>query len=148
MPSRKQRRRREKGRRHEWEYVYVDEEGREVEPDSVDVEPTLKKQAAQNGTRARGGSGARTAAGGRAIQPPSWGRVLRRGAIFAPFMFLTLTFLGGEMTVATRLIQTAWLLAMFIPFSYLLDRAMYRRFTKASRSSATEPARRRSPTPR
>ena len=121
----------------------MDEEGREVEPESADAEPAQKKQAAQNGARARGGAGARAAAGGRAIQPPSWGRVLKRGVIFAPFMFLTLTFLGGEMTVATRLVQTAWLLAMFIPFSYLLDRAMYRRFTKANRTSAPEPARRR-----
>ena len=31
MPSRKQRKRRAKDRRHEWEYVYVDETGEEVE---------------------------------------------------------------------------------------------------------------------
>jgi hypothetical protein len=32
MPSRKQRKRRAKDRRHEWEYVYVDDEtGEEVE---------------------------------------------------------------------------------------------------------------------
>ena len=31
MPSRKQRRRRQKDRRHDWEYVYVDDAGQEVE---------------------------------------------------------------------------------------------------------------------
>ena len=139
MPSKKQRRRRQKARRHEYEYVYVDDEGREVEVDAAEIEPTLAKPAAQNGAR----TGARAAAGGRTIQPPSWGRVLKRGLIFAPFMYLTLTLLGGDMAVETRVIQTAWLLVMFVPFSYLLDRAMYRRFTKANRTSAPEPARRR-----
>ena len=37
MPSKKQRRRREKLKRHEWEEVYVDEEGRELDPEEAEA---------------------------------------------------------------------------------------------------------------
>ena len=140
MPSKKQRRRRQKERRHEYEYVYVDDEGQEVADAAENgTDPVPRKQAAKTGARTRP-----AAAGRRSVPPPSWRRVLKRGLLFAPFMYLTLTLLGGDMPVATRVFQTAWLLAMFVPFSYLLDRAMYRRFTKDSeRTAAPQPARRR-----
>ncbi len=44
MPSRKQRRRREKLKRHDWEYVQLDEEGNEVP-----VAPAEVKKAERNG---------------------------------------------------------------------------------------------------
>ena len=43
MPSRKQRRRREKLKRHEWEYVQLDEEGNEVP-----LEPAEAKKVVAN----------------------------------------------------------------------------------------------------
>jgi hypothetical protein len=117
MPSRKQRRRRAKERRHEWEEVWVDEEGNEVER-PLEVEPS------RNGKRAS--APARPQTGGRTVQPPSWRRVAKRGLIFAPLMFLTVTFLSGELTIAQRLINTGFLLAFFLPFSYAMDALMYR----------------------
>jgi hypothetical protein len=136
MPSRKQRRRRQKERRHEYEYVYVDDEGREVEVEEAELE-AARRRASQNGRP-------RTVSSGRQIQPPSWARVLKRALIFAPLMFLTVTFLGGGLTVVQRVVQTVWLLAIFVPFSYLLDRVMYRRFTKREAGGApAESARRR-----
>jgi hypothetical protein len=117
MPSRKQRRRRAKERRHEWEEVWVDEEGNEVEPPP-------EEEPSRNGKRSR--APARPSAGGRGVQPPSWRRVAKRGLIFAPLMFLTVTFLSGELTVAQRLVNTAFLLAFFLPFSYAMDALMYR----------------------
>ena len=139
MPSRKQRRRRQKERRHEYEYVYVDDEGQEVTAEDADVEavPPARDKTAKTGARTL------PATGRRPVPPPSWRRVLKRGLIFAPFMYLTLTFLGGDMPVETRVIQTAWLLVMFVPFSYLLDRAMYRRFARQSEGSSAPAARRR-----
>jgi hypothetical protein len=122
MPSRKQRRRRAKERRHEWEEVWVDEEGNEVEP-------PLDEEASRNGKRANPPV-ARSSAGGRAVQPPSWQRVAKRGLIFAPLMFLTVTFLSGELTVAQRLVNTAFLLAFFLPFSYAMDALMYRMYVR------------------
>src|SRR5947209_2741204 len=37
VPTRKQRRRQQKARRHEYEYVYVDDEGNEVEVDPAEL---------------------------------------------------------------------------------------------------------------
>ena len=126
MPTRKQRRRREKGRRHEYEYVYVDEEGREVEvaPEENGAAP----KAARAAERQKGG---RTRAGTREIQPPSWRRVLKRGLIFAPLMFLTVHFLAGEqLDTGQELAQTAFLLLIFLPFSYALDAMTHRMYRR------------------
>jgi hypothetical protein len=122
MPSRKQRRRRAKERRHEWEEVWVDEEGNEVEPPPED-EPS------RNGKRTNAPARPITS-GGRTVQPPSWRRVGKRGLIFAPLMFLTVTLLSSELTIAQRLINTAFLLAFFLPFSYAMDALMYRMFLR------------------
>ena len=134
MPTRKQRRRREKGRRHEYEYVWVDDEGQEVEYERE----AESARARTNGRRAEKPVVHR----GRKVEPPSWRRVLKRALIFAPFMFVTITLIDRNASIAARALQTAWLLALFIPFSYLMDRMMYRRF--ASRADAQPAPRRRS----
>lgn len=127
MPTRKQRRRQQKLRRHEYEEVYVDEEGNLVEPDEA-VEDAPSPPGRSNGGRAK--AERRTPAtgrGARAMQPPSWRRVLKRGAIFAPIMFILVTLLAGdELTVEQRLLQTLFLLLVFLPFSYLMDTVTYR----------------------
>ena len=146
MPSRKQRRRREKSRRHEYEYVYVDEEGREVEVDAADLNDDAPKPRAGDGRQTRSSGGRRTepvTRAGRRIEPPSWRRAVKRGLIFAPFMFLTLTLLAGELSVGARIFQTAYLLVMFVPFTYLMDRFMYRRFAKQQDTAVAAPSRRR-----
>jgi hypothetical protein len=126
MPSRKQRRRRQKDRRHEWEYVYVDDAGHEVEaPDEESPLSRNGKRAPQQPRKAKAG-------GMREVQPPSWRRVGKRGLIFAPLMFLTVTFLSGNLTVAQRLVNTVFLLAFFLPFSYAMDALMYRMYRKRS----------------
>lgn len=122
MPSRKQRRRRAKERRHEWEEVWVDEEGNEIEP------PPEEEAPSRNGKRAV--APARPQTGGRQVQPPSLRRVAKRGLIFAPLMFLTVTFLSDDLTIAQQVVQTAFLLAFFLPFSYAMDALMYRMHMK------------------
>ncbi len=64
------------------------------------------------------------------VQPPSWRRVAKRGLIFAPLMFLTVTFLSGDLTIAQRFINTGFLLAFFLPFSYVMDSFMYRMYVR------------------
>jgi hypothetical protein len=123
MPSRKQRRRRAKERRHEWEEVWVDEEGNEVEPPADD-------DAGPARSVKRANAPARRQTAIRNVNPPSWRRVAKRGLIFAPLMFLTVTFLSGELTLAQRVANTVFLLAFFLPFSYAIDALMYRMFLK------------------
>jgi len=125
MPTRKQRRRRQKDRRHEYEYVYVDDEGNEVDADEIDVDAPQAKSASRNG-RARPAAGSP----GARIQPPSWRRVAKRGAVFAPIMFLTVMFLDRGLALWQIAIQTLWLMAIFLPFSYFLDSWMYRRYQR------------------
>jgi hypothetical protein len=122
MPSRKQRKRRAKDRRHEWEYVYVDDTGEEVE--APEDEPISR-----NGKRSPQQAKAK-ASGGREVQPPSWRKVGKRGLLFAPLMFLTVTLLSSDLTMTQRLVNTAFLLAFFLPFSYAMDALMYRLYKK------------------
>lgn len=140
MPTRKQRRRRQKERRHEWEYVYVDDSGKEVEVEEDDATPAGPARArdggkAKPGARpagrpaAKGGAGSR--ADGRKIDPPSWQKVLRRTAIFAPIMLLVIYFLKpANASAASILVQLVVLLVFFVPFSYFMDVMMYRNYRK------------------
>ena len=136
MPSKKQRRRREKSRRHEYEYVYVDDDGREVEVDPEE----LPRPAARDGASRRAAPATR---GGRKIQPPSWTRVAKRGLLFAPLMFLTVSFLDRNLSVERRVSQTLFLLAFFLPFSYVMDSLMYRSYLRRTGTAPPESQRRR-----
>jgi hypothetical protein len=111
MPSRKQRRRREKELRHE--YVWEDAEGNELEPEEA---PTKKASAERS----------QSATGGRAPQPPSWQRTFKRAAVFAPIMFVTVMLLSSNLTLVQQITQTAIIVAIFVPFSHLLDRVFWR----------------------
>ena len=120
MPTRKQRRRRAKDRRHEYEYVYVDEEGHEVE-----VEPEEEKAPARKDKRT-----APASRSGRAIQPASWQRVGRRALIFAPLMFITIRLLERDEAIVSSIFRTAFLLLIFLPFSYVMDAVLYRSYQR------------------
>jgi hypothetical protein len=145
MPSKKQRRRREKDRRHEYEYVYVDEEGHELDPSEVDEDEEEKPAKPARGTAASSATKAKpkptaakkgtakskaAAANIRPVPPPSWRRVAKRGLIFAPFMLLAIALLGRGLTWPARILETVWLLVLFVPFSYMIDRMMYRRYLR------------------
>jgi hypothetical protein len=146
MPSRKQRRRREKDRRHEYEYVYVDDEGHELAVDEVEPEVAQQNGAAKKRDTPRG-DGSRPGTkpkalqqagrkGAREVQPPAWSRVLKRAGIFAPFMFASIYLIDRNLGMPGTLLVTAQMLAVFIPFSYLMDRTLYRRFLRQSEAAA------------
>jgi hypothetical protein len=135
MPSRKQRRRREKLQRHEYEYVIETEEGEEVieSPLTNEPEPTSERtKSARNGTRTRskpaGRAGARGPVDrrGRPIPKPSLRRVLKRGLIFMPFFVLFFFIAAPSLTLSQKIFQAVLLAALFIPASYLADRMIYR----------------------
>ena len=123
MPTRKQRKRRQKERRHDYEYVYVDDDGNEVEVDPSELR--ADKPSARNG---RGGQ--RRPPANPRVQPPSWRRVGKRGMFFAPIMFITVMLLNQDLLWWQWLVQTVWLMLIFLPFSYFMDTIMYRRYAK------------------
>ena len=116
MPTRKQRRRRAKEHRHE--YVWEDAEGNELDPQ----DPSSPKEESR--------SRAASSRPGREPQPPSWRRTLKRGLIFAPIMIVTVMLLSSNITRTQQLTQAALIVAIFVPFSYLLDGVFYRSHKK------------------
>jgi len=133
MPTRKQRRRQAKERRHEYEYVYVDDEGHEVEVDEPE-QPAKTERTAATGQRPTGKAPAKAPAGRgapRKIDPPSWQKVFRRAAIFAPIMLVVVYLLRPKgASTASIVVQLAVLLLFFLPFSYFMDTYMYRNYRK------------------
>ena len=126
MPTKKQQRRRQKLKRHEYEEVYVDESGRELDPDEAEElvgTAVTKKTAGAAKTR-------QTQRGARTIDPPSWRRTLRRGLLFAPLMLVTVMLLGQNLTLAQQIVQTLVLMAFFLPFSFFMDSMMYRSYQR------------------
>ncbi len=128
MATKKQRRRREKEKRHEYEIVYVDEDGNELEAEEVEAR-TPKEPPARRSSSAKQTSQARSR--GRAPQPPSWQRSLKRGAIFTPLFVATILLINRKSgTVAGALISAVFLLVVFVPFSYFLDVMVWRSHQK------------------
>ena len=136
MATQKQRRRRAKEKRHDYDLVYIDEEGVEqpVEREDGPRKPPGRLGKGATATKSqktqasgKGGGGRR----GREVQPPSWNKVLKRGAIFAPIFFATVMLLGGsKMTIQSAIIQTVLLIGVFIPFSYFMDHIVWRQAQK------------------
>jgi hypothetical protein len=126
MATKKQRRRRAKEHRHE--YVWIDDEGNEVEPDDA---PDVGKAGAKSASRMQ-----------RDPQTPSWRRSLKRGLIFAPIMLGTVFLLSPDIPTSQKVTQTAVIVAIFIPFSYFIDRFFYRSFQRRRARNEQAPGRR------
>jgi hypothetical protein len=140
MPTRKQRRRQQKSRRHEWEYVYVDEEGREVEVDPEaptrpkDEQPKTKQQADRRNGRPPDGKRRR-----RVPQPPSWRRAAKRAALLGALFVVVFAFgLGGKNNnpLAAVLIGLIYAVA-FVPLQYFIDKVTYRAYLRRQAASKT-----------
>jgi hypothetical protein len=126
MPSRKQRRRRQKLQRHEYEYVVETEEG-EVPVESLRELEERERQGRDGRERGDGREPALVDRRGRPIQKPTFARVLRRTAIFGPILLVFVYLMSGdELSTAGIIANTVILLAFFIPFSYVVDVLVYR----------------------
>lgn len=134
MPTRKQRRRSQKERRHEYETVWVDGEGNELDepPDDApagaherrpDGRKPQQKRPPQRGSRAT-----------RTPLPPSWRRATRRAVILGAFILVVMYVVnskakGGHRVLGAVEISVLYT-ALFIPFTYYTDRFGYRRWER------------------
>src|SRR5262249_53778945 len=110
MPSRKQRRRREKNFRHEYDLVELDEEGNEVTLHPAEVRREKEKDAPAK-ANAQKGAARRPP---RVVPPPSWRRAVRRGGL------LGAVFLVAMSTLFKAPLPVALLYAvLLIPFTYM-----------------------------
>ena len=121
MASKKQRRKREKLQRHEYEYVLETEEGEEIP-----LESPRSTERAGNGKAPAKEASEPLDRRGRPIQKPSLRRVLKRSAIFAPLIAAFILFTTKDITVAGLIFNVVLLLAFFMPFTYFVDLFVYR----------------------
>ena len=135
MPTRKQRRRQAKAKRHEYEYVLVDESGNEVPVDPAD----LREQKEREKPKAAHGKGKQPVARDRRGRPlreprkPSWRRAVTTGLAFVVILVFVTSFVGSKKpSVASRVVLAAVYGGFGIPFFYWMDRANYRRWEKAT----------------
>jgi hypothetical protein len=132
MPTRKQRRRREKGFRHEYETVLLDEEGNEVEVDPEErraQKEEREKQRAQAKPPAKG-QGKKPARTLREPPAPTWNRAIKRGGLMGAVIFIAFVFvLKGGSQQSRAAIAIFYALA-FIPLTYFVDRIAYRSYQK------------------
>jgi hypothetical protein len=144
MPTRKQRRRDLKSKRHRYEFVYVDAEGNEVDEPPEALEAEQAKTGRSNGSKpaaaAKGKQPQRRGRGGREPQPPSWNRAFKRGGLLGLVVFAMfgLTSKGHYASVLPlALVYTA----LFIPFTYFIDRFAYRRYQARQQAGGATPQR-------
>jgi hypothetical protein len=122
VANRKQRRRREKEKRHDYDVVEIDAEGNETVLRSSELRPEDEPRKSSTSRKTSRSGRVRGVA-----QPPSWKRVLKRGALFAPIFFATVLLLGGKsITIAGAILNSVLLIAVFVPFSYFMDRFLWR----------------------
>jgi hypothetical protein len=139
MPSRKQRRRRLKDRRHDMEYVWLDEEGNEIEVDET-AQPSKNGSGPKPAAAKAPAPGKPIQSGRRVIQPPSWQRAARRGLLFSPAIAAFVYFLNRSLPLYGVVLNVIILLAFFIPFGYLVDRITYRAATRAQERARSKTA--------
>jgi len=125
MPSRKQRRRREKSFRHEYGFVTYDEEGNEVEVDPSELRPAkAEKPKAKPATRS-----------GRALREPpvpSWRRSVKRGLMWGGVLFVVVVFFFKGQSLPGRIAVGLLYAAAFVPLTYWIDRIAYRSYLRRS----------------
>src|SRR5215208_1279983 len=128
MASKKQRRRQQKLKRHEYEEVYVDEEGRVLAPEEAEEFVGSSKIERQSRAKAQPQQRGR----GRVIEAPSLRRTAKRGLVFFPLMLVVIFLLPAreDATTIGKVLNALVLMAFFLPFSYVMDSMMYRAYQR------------------
>jgi hypothetical protein len=129
MPTRKQRRRREKTFRHEYGFVTYDEEGNEVEVEAAEVRPEKSKPEKESGKAPKSQGRGRTL---REPPLPSWRRSARRGAVWGGLMFVVVVFFFRGQSLPARVALGVLYAAAFVPLTYWIDRMAYRNYLRRS----------------
>ena len=139
----------QKERRHEYETVWVDAEGNELEepPEEPAAGAPEKRDGAKPKPNAKATQQQR---GGRTIRvppPPSWQRAAKRALIIGTVIFVFIFIVGsrnGGHSFASALLLAVVYTALFIPFQYVLDRFAHNRWQRrADAQAASRAARKR-----
>jgi hypothetical protein len=143
MPTRKQRRRAKKERRHEYETVWVDAEGNELDEPPEELAATPEKR---DPPKSKPKAKATQQRGGREIRvppPPSWQRAAKRAAILGAVVFVFIYLVGaknGGHNPASALLLALIYTLLFVPFQFTIDRFAYNRWQRRADAQAASRA--------
>ena len=127
MPTKKQRRRRQKDRRHDYEFVYVDGDGNEL--DEVPEELEQPKKERTNGSKPVAGKKGQPVPRGRRQPPqPSWSRAFKRGGMLGAVVLVLFSFGAKKGHIASVIPLALVYTLLFVPFTFYIDRFAYRRW--------------------
>ena len=136
MPTRKQRRRREKTFRHEYETVLLDADGNERPLDEDELRSEREERAQSKSkssvkaSPAKGKGQRGSARPLREVPPPSWHRALRRGGMMGGLMLVAFVVLFKNSPLPQRLALGGVYFIAFIPLTYWVDRTTYRAYQR------------------
>jgi len=135
MPTRKQRRRQAKSQRHDYEFVYLDEEGQEVDAPPEAEEPRVERR---NGSKPAAATKKRPPQRGtrRVPQPPSWQRAAKRAGLLGIVVFFLFSLSKSHNYPAAALLAVIYT-ALFVPFTFAIDRFAYRRWQARQQQQQT-----------
>ncbi len=128
MPTRKQRRRREKDFRHDVRVYEVDDAGNEVP--IAELRTREEKQEKPAKAKAQQQQKGRSARGVRQVPPPSWERALKRGGMMGGLMVVVFVFLLKNGPLYERIAIGVFYALAFVPLTYWVDRTAYRSYQK------------------
>jgi hypothetical protein len=142
MPSRKQRRRELKQKRHEYEFVYVDGEGNELDEVPEELEQPKKERTNGSKPAVAAKKGQPTPRGRRQPPQPSWRRAFKRGGMLGVVVLVLFSF-GAKGHIA-RVIPLALIYTLlFVPFTFYIDRFAYRRWEARQQGGGTSATKKR-----
>ena len=127
MPTRKQRRRREKDFRHDMRVYEVDSEGNEVAISELRTKDEPQKNAAKQVKTQKQQAKAR---GIREVPAPSWQRAIKRGGIMGAIVLAVFVLLLKSAPLGQRLAIGVFYAVAFVPLTYWVDRTAYRNYQK------------------
>ena len=122
----------QKERRHEYETVWVDSEGNELEepPDGVAKPAPERREDAKKPQPKR----PQRSLNPRTPLPPSWRRAAKRSLLLGAVIFVMFALLirskNGQHQYGSALFLAVLYTALFTPFTYGLDRFAYRRWQR------------------
>ena len=143
MPTRKQKRRDAKSKRHEYEFVYVDSDGHELEDPPEELVADSRPKAREASTNGKAPAGKKQSPAPRARrepQPPSWQRAAKRSLILGAVIFALFSLTAKKSGYAGALGLAAIYTGLFIPLTYMIDNFAYKRW-KARKDGGTTPTR-------
>jgi len=131
MPTKKQRRRRAKGLRHEYDFVLLDEEGKEVPLDPEERRAEREQKAAAK-PKPRSGRGTQTGRARNLREPPqpTWERAFRRGGLMGGLMLVAFIFVFKNGPIGSRVAIGLVYGVAFVPLTYFVDRTAYRAYLR------------------